>query len=63
MSAGLVNVQTHCRNCFDGLTLEEMHYLDNGDGTATCSKCEREWMEAIEKWRSTSGDSQMPKRP
>ena len=33
------------------LTLEEMHYYEHEDGTATCEQCEGKWMEAIERWK------------
>lgn len=63
MSGGLLNVATHCRKCVARLTLEEMHYLAHEDGTATCDKCETEWMQAMAEWKMASDNRPMPPRP
>jgi hypothetical protein len=63
MSGGLLNVATHCRKCLARLKLEEMHYLAHDDGTATCNKCESDWMRAIAEWRMSKGNKPMPERP
>ena len=46
-----VDVAQHCRKCGAKLILEEMHYYDQGDGTATCAQCEGDWCGAVEAWR------------
>lgn len=40
MTAESIAISQRCRNCGAPLQLEEMHYYDHGDGTATCEKCE-----------------------
>lgn len=61
--ANLLNAATHCRKCHAALSLEEMHYLSHGDGTATCDKCETAWMQAVAEWRAASDNKPMPERP
>lgn len=62
MRDGQIDMRTTCRKCNAALTLEEMHYFDHGDGTATCNTCEGEWMQAMADWRA--GPSRpMPERP
>ncbi len=50
MSAELLRTATACRSCGQPLTLEEMHYLGDDDGTATCSACEAAWCAAVSEW-------------
>lgn len=57
-----IDMTRHCRNCLAPLTIEEMHYFDSGNGTATCSKCEEKWAAEMAAWRSTDS-TPMPKRP
>ncbi|MDO8417715.1 MAG: hypothetical protein Q7S87_16065 [Agitococcus sp.] len=61
--ASVVMMRTTCRACQAKLTLEEMHYFDQGDATATCATCEGAWMEAMAQWKEGKGQSDMPKRP
>lgn len=65
MSAVDLRVGRKCRSCNSALSLDEMHYYDHGDGTATCDKCEAAWCEAVEAWRHGAGDEddEMPPRP
>lgn len=51
MTAEALNVSTSCRKCGAPLTIEEMHYYDAGDGTATCNACEAQWLAEVEAWR------------
>lgn len=62
MSASSLKVAPICRCCVKVLTLEEMHYLDHGDGSASCEECEQAWMNAMDVWRNGAGDK-MPKPP
>lgn len=61
--ANLLTMASCCRKCMTPLTLEEMHYLSHGDGTATCNKCETEWMQAMAEWRASGDNKPMPERP
>ena len=63
MSAEAVNIKPTCRNCGAALTMEEMHYYDRGNGEATCNNCEREWMDAMQRWKSGEGGDVPPPRP
>jgi hypothetical protein len=58
-----LDISANCRACAAPLTLAEMHYLDHGDGTATCSECETKWMEACREWQASDDNKPMPKRP
>jgi hypothetical protein len=51
MSAQALRIEPKCRACGRALTLLEMHYLDCGDGTATCEPCEAAWAEKVQAWR------------
>lgn len=62
MSGELIQINQNCRNCSSPLNIEEMHYYNQGDGTASCEKCEQEWMKEIEEWREGERE-QMPQRP
>lgn len=46
-----INIARYCKKCNAPLTLEEMHYYDRGDGTATCNTCEERWTEEVALWR------------
>lgn len=65
----LLKTDTRCRACGAPLSLEEMHFLGDANGTATCERCESAWLVAIEAWRrggSAGGDDSdevMPIRP
>jgi len=59
----LIQVRPHCRACQAPLTLEEMHYLDHGDGTATCEACETKWSRDMQAWRASDDDLPPPERP
>lgn len=64
MSAELITTSTHCRACSRPLTLDEMHYLGDHDGTATCSACEAAWCAAIAEWLADDTlPDQMPEQP
>lgn len=51
MSATLITTPRSCRRCAASLTLEEMHYFEAADGTATCTACEQQWMDDLFGWR------------
>lgn len=51
MSAQLIATSRTCRRCSASLTLEEMHYFEAEDGSATCSLCEQQWMDDVAAWR------------
>jgi hypothetical protein len=51
MSATAITTKPNCSRCDKPLTLEEMHHLVNGDGTAQCSECEGEWVAQVAAWR------------
>lgn len=61
MSAEAIQGRTSCSRCSKPLTLEEMHYLCNGDGTAQCQECEGKWMAEVAEWRSGTRND-FPKR-
>lgn len=62
MSADKLTMSPNCRECGGKLSIDEMHYYDHGDGTASCNKCEGEWSNAVDAWRR--GDIQkLPERP
>lgn len=56
MSATALATSPNCSQCGKPLTLDEMHYLDAGDGTATCSDCESKWMAEVEAWKRGDRD-------
>ena len=62
MSATQITVSPTCKGCGAVLNLDELHYFDNGDGTATCNECERLWSDGMAEWRSGIRDD-MPERP
>ena len=51
MTAEVIAINPFCRKCGAALQLDEMHYYDCGDGTATCNSCEEKWLQEIESWR------------
>jgi hypothetical protein len=51
VSAEAITTTPDCSRCAKPLTLEEMHYLCNGDGTAQCQECEGQWMADVAAWR------------
>lgn len=57
VGAERVNVAQHCKKCNAPLTLEEMHYYDRGDGTATCNTCEEQWMAEMAAWKRGDRES------
>lgn len=61
VGAERLNVSQHCSKCKAVLTLEEMHYYDRGDGTATCNSCEEQWMDEMAAWKRGDRES-MPER-
>jgi len=63
MSATAVQIEPICRNCGAVLKLDEIHYYDQGDGTATCNKCESDWLEAMHEWRSGNSGIEPPAQP
>lgn len=63
MSATAIAINPNCRNCGAVLDLDEIHYYDKGIGEATCNSCESAWLEAMQAWRSGSGDNEPPLRP
>lgn len=63
MSAEAINIKPTCRSCGSRLELDEMHYYDHGNGEATCNKCEAEWLEQMNLWRSGFGGSEPPPQP
>lgn len=63
MSAEALAIKQTCRKCGADLTMEEMHYYDNGHGEASCENCEREWMEAMQRWKAGEGGDVPPPRP
>lgn len=50
MTAYAITTDQQCRNCGASLTLEEMHYFEDADGSCTCEACERAWHEAVGQW-------------
>lgn len=58
-----INMHPNCRACHSILTLEEMHFYDSGDGSATCNSCESKWMDDMQKWHDGIIDGAMPERP
>lgn len=58
-----VTMKSTCRTCGSALTLEEMHYYDHGDGSATCNRCEGKWMAEMAEWKSGRCGGEMPSRP
>lgn len=61
MSAYLLQVATRCRKCQKPLTLAEMHYYADEDGTATCNDCEAEWSRAMVDYMRGLGP--LPEQP
>lgn len=60
-SLEMVNVKPNCRKCGSALTIEEIHYYDNGDGTATCNDCEEKWLNDVSAWKNGELDA-IPER-
>jgi DNA-directed RNA polymerase subunit RPC12/RpoP len=60
--ATVVHMSHQCRSCGQTLTLEEMHWYDAGDGTASCNQCESRWMVEMARWKE-DGHGPMPERP
>lgn len=52
MTAELLTTERQCFRCGSSLTLEEMHYYERPDGSATCNECEGKWLMEVEEWRS-----------
>lgn len=46
-----ITTDTSCKVCGQSLTLEEMHYYERPDGSATCNDCERKWSDEMDEWR------------
>lgn len=61
VGAERLNVSQYCSKCKASLTLEEMHYYDRGDGTASCNSCEEQWMVEMAAWKRGDRES-MPER-
>jgi transposase len=59
----LLAMKPTCRNCEAVLEIDEIHYYDHGDGTATCNNCEADWLAAINAWRSGRGGDEPPLPP
>lgn len=62
MSAELLRTERKCRACGASLTLEEMHYFEDEDGSATCDACESAWNDAVGHWL-LNGDMDYPSQP
>ncbi|MYM92605.1 hypothetical protein [Duganella vulcania] len=61
-AAHLIPMKPTCRSCGGRLTLDEMHYYDQGDGTASCGRCESEWMQDMADWKAGKTDKMPPRR-
>lgn len=51
MTAVLLRTRMRCLECGRHLTLEEMHYYERPDGSASCDACERAWLRSVSQWR------------
>lgn len=52
MIANKININPNCKTCGARLTLEEMHYFDDGHGEANCNSCERKWHDDLQCWKN-----------
>jgi hypothetical protein len=59
---GVLGVDLNCCGCGSALTIDEMHYLANGNGKATCCACEGKWSDEVTAWRSGE-PGEFPSRP
>jgi hypothetical protein len=59
----LIPIAPTCAGCGAGLTLEEMHWYDHGNGCATCEACELKWGREVQAWLRGDTGNEMPARP
>lgn len=57
-----IKINPNCRKCGEKLTIDELHYFDHGDGTATCNECEGKWSNDCVIYRLGLID-ELPERP
>lgn len=62
LGARRVHTSLWCRACRAPLKLDEMHYYEDGDGTAACDRCERRWSEECNAYMRGERDTP-PRRP